>query len=186
MPNKILNTNIGLGFQRHRKYDTDMDRLGRMKTAQSELRKTKELNLQSEMKKLKKETNLYSIKRFSQIPYEVIMTERDFKLFSEVLQKAYGMGDVVGAIGNGVRDVAGNVVEGAGKVVGSGAGQLAGNVGGFIGGGKLGAALGGAALGPLGAIGGAVLGSIIGTKAGGAGARTLGQTLQNVGQDIHS
>jgi hypothetical protein len=27
---KILNTNQGLGFKRGRKYDTDLDRLGRM------------------------------------------------------------------------------------------------------------------------------------------------------------
>ena len=37
---KILNTNNpALGFTRGRKYDTDMDRLGRIKTAQGELTK---------------------------------------------------------------------------------------------------------------------------------------------------
>ena len=29
----ILNTRQGIGFQKHRKYDTDLDRLGRMETA---------------------------------------------------------------------------------------------------------------------------------------------------------
>lgn len=37
---KILNTNApGIGFTRGRKYDTDMDRLGRMDTAQRELQR---------------------------------------------------------------------------------------------------------------------------------------------------
>lgn len=45
---------MGLGFQRGRKYDTDLDRLGRMETAHSELRKTGELNMQKELKKSRK------------------------------------------------------------------------------------------------------------------------------------
>ena len=41
---KILNTNAP-GFIKGRKYDTDLDRLGRIKTAQGELREmNKELN----------------------------------------------------------------------------------------------------------------------------------------------
>lgn len=36
---KIMNTRIGIGFDRHRKYDTDLDRLGRMGSAQRELQK---------------------------------------------------------------------------------------------------------------------------------------------------
>lgn len=49
----VLNTKMGLGFDKHRKYDTDLDRLGRMETAQSELRKTGTLN--QELRKAKKE-----------------------------------------------------------------------------------------------------------------------------------
>lgn len=52
---KILNTNMGLGFTRGRKYDTDLDRLGRMDTSQRELNKVGELN--REMRKLGKELN---------------------------------------------------------------------------------------------------------------------------------
>lgn len=37
--NFILNTNAGVGFIKGRKYDTDLDRLGRMKTSQRELSK---------------------------------------------------------------------------------------------------------------------------------------------------
>ncbi len=41
---KILNTNAPtLGFTRGRKYDTDMDRLGRMETSHSEMNKVGEL-----------------------------------------------------------------------------------------------------------------------------------------------
>lgn len=50
---QILNTNQGLGFINGRKYDTDLDRLGRMDTSQRELAKVGQLG--SEMKKLNKE-----------------------------------------------------------------------------------------------------------------------------------
>lgn len=51
---KILNTNAPqLGFTRGRKYDTDLDRLGRMDTAQRELQRTNQLG--SEMRKMKSE-----------------------------------------------------------------------------------------------------------------------------------
>lgn len=54
---KILNTNNpALGFTRGRKYDTDMDRLGRIKTAQGELTKIGDLG--REMRKLNMELNL--------------------------------------------------------------------------------------------------------------------------------
>lgn len=56
---QILNTRLGLGFNKHRKYDTDMDRLGRMETAQSELRKTGTLN--DELRKAKQELRGYGI-----------------------------------------------------------------------------------------------------------------------------
>ena len=82
MPNRILNTNMGLGFQRGRKYDTDLDRLGRMETSHGELRRTRELNLQTEMKKLKKSMNTYSTRRFSAYPYKVTMTESQLRVFS--------------------------------------------------------------------------------------------------------
>ena len=51
---KILNTNNpALGFTRGRKYDTDMDRLGRMDTAQRELARVGDLG--KEMRKLQGE-----------------------------------------------------------------------------------------------------------------------------------
>lgn len=51
---KILNTNNpALGFTRGRKYDTDLDRLGRMETAQRELAKVGDLG--KEMRKLQGE-----------------------------------------------------------------------------------------------------------------------------------
>lgn len=53
---KILNTNNpALGFTRGRKYDTDLDRLGRMDTAQRELHRVGDLG--KEMRKLNKEIN---------------------------------------------------------------------------------------------------------------------------------
>lgn len=52
--NKILNTNAP-GFIKGRKYDTDLDRLGRMKTSQRELHKTGDLN--SEIREMNKELN---------------------------------------------------------------------------------------------------------------------------------
>lgn len=51
---KILNTNSP-GFIKGRKYDTDLDRLGRIKTAQGELRKTGDLT--SEIREMNKELN---------------------------------------------------------------------------------------------------------------------------------
>ena len=54
--NKILNTNLpGLGFIKGRKYDTDLDRLGRMKTSSRELSKVGELG--KEGRKLATELN---------------------------------------------------------------------------------------------------------------------------------
>lgn len=54
--NQILNTNgTNLGFIRGRKYDTDMDRLGRMETSHRELHKVNDLN--REMRKLSSELN---------------------------------------------------------------------------------------------------------------------------------
>ena len=56
---KILNTKLGLGFDKNRKYDTDLDRLGRTTTGMSEMRKTGELN--SELRKVKKELRGYGL-----------------------------------------------------------------------------------------------------------------------------
>lgn len=53
---KILNTNSPLlGFTRGRKYDTDLDRLGRMSTSQRELSRLGDLG--NEMRKLQGELN---------------------------------------------------------------------------------------------------------------------------------
>lgn len=51
----ILNTRGVAGFNRNRKYDQDMNRLGRMNTAQRELNMVGELN--REMRKLNTELN---------------------------------------------------------------------------------------------------------------------------------
>lgn len=169
MPSKILNTNIsGIGFQRGRKYDTDLDRLGRMKTAQSELRKTGELNLQKE---LKKTMATYSVKRFS-------------KLY----QKEYGMGDVVGAVGNGVRDVAGTALETGGKLLDNGVTKTVAGVAG-LGAMKAGASVGagiGSVLGPLGTIGGGLLGALATPFLAAKGTEVAGKALKSIGQDIHT
>lgn len=54
---KILNTNNPmLGFRRGRKYDTDLDRLGRMETGQREMAKGLG-DFRSEMRKLGQELN---------------------------------------------------------------------------------------------------------------------------------
>ena len=52
---QILNTNGVAGFTRGRKYDTDFDRLGRMKTSQRELNQVGGIN--SELRKLRQELN---------------------------------------------------------------------------------------------------------------------------------
>ncbi len=52
---RILETSGNPGFIRGRKYDTDLDRLGRMETSHRELSKVGELN--SEMRKLSRELN---------------------------------------------------------------------------------------------------------------------------------
>ena len=169
MPSKILNTNIsGIGFQRGRKYDTDLDRLGRMKTAQSELRKTGELNLQKE---LKKTMATYSVKRFSKIS-----------------QREYGMGDVVGAIGNGVRDAAGTAIETGGKLLDNGVTKTAAGIAG-LGAMGTGASVGasiGSVLGPIGTIGGGLLGALATPFLAAKGTEVAGKALKSIGQDIHT
>lgn len=156
---KILNTNMGLGFQRGRKYDTDLDRLGRMKTAQSELRKTGELNLQKELKK-SMATYSYRVKRFSAIRKK---------------QKEYGL---MSSIGEGVSTAAGGALETGGKLLDNGVSKT---IGGGVGMMK-GAALGGSILGIpgaiLGGLGGAVLGSGL-TGAAGKGLKAAGQELKS-------
>ncbi len=53
---KVLNTRMGLGFDRNRKYDTDLDRLGRMGTAQRELQ-TGPQQVREELRKMHNELN---------------------------------------------------------------------------------------------------------------------------------
>lgn len=54
---KILNTRGGVpGFDRNRKYDTDLDRLGRMGTAQRELQDGPR-QLRDELRKMHRELN---------------------------------------------------------------------------------------------------------------------------------
>lgn len=164
---KILNTNLGVGFQRHRKYDTDLDRLGRMKTAQSELRKTGELNLQKE---LRKSMNTYSVKRFSRIS-----------------QRNYGMGDVAGAVGSGVRNMAGSVLETGGKVLDNGLTKTAAFGAGLAGmgtGASLGATIGSAILPGLGTAAGGLIGAAATPFVTKNLVGAAGKTLKSVGQDL--
>lgn len=59
---KILNTNVtSLGFIRGRKYDTDLDRLGRMNTSHRELSKIGDLR--TEARKLNSELNKGGIEK---------------------------------------------------------------------------------------------------------------------------
>lgn len=54
--NQILNTNApSIGFKRGRKYDTDLDRLGRMETSHREL--TRLGDIQKEQRKMTRELN---------------------------------------------------------------------------------------------------------------------------------
>lgn len=176
MHNKILNTNIGgLGFQRGRKYDTDLDRLGRMETSHSELRKTGELNMQKELKKVKKSMNTYSVKRFSKIS-----------------QKNYGMGDVVESVGNGLKNAAGATLETGGKLLDNplakGAGFVAG-LGGMGTGASIGSAVGsvlGPVLGPVGPVLGGALGALAAPFVASKGVGIAGKTLKSVGQDLRT
>ena len=56
---KIMNTRLGLGFDKNRKYDTDLDRLGRTDTGMSEMRKTNDLN--KELRETRKELRGYGL-----------------------------------------------------------------------------------------------------------------------------
>ena len=58
---KILNTNLGVGFKKGRKSDTDLDRLGRMETSARELSKVGELG--REMRKMNTELRNESLGR---------------------------------------------------------------------------------------------------------------------------
>lgn len=159
---------MGLGFQRGRKYDTDMDRLGRMETAQSELRKTGELNMQKELRNLKKSMATYSIKRFSR-----------------VRQKEYGL---MGDVGNGVRDAAGGIVKGAGSLLDNGVTKTAATIGGIGLMGK-GAALGakvGSLAGPIGTMVGGIGGALLAPLAARKTVEVAGKGLKSVGESIQS
>lgn len=159
---------MGLGFQRGRKYDMDLDRLGRMETSHSELRKTGELNMQKELKKMKKSMHTYSVKRLS--------------------QKNYGIGDIATSVGNGVRDVAGTALETGGKLLDNGLAKGAGFVAG-LGSMGTGASIGstiGSVLGPVGSIAGGALGALATPFLTSKAVGVAGKTLKNVGQDIKS
>lgn len=159
---------MGLGFQRGRKYDTDLDRLGRMETSHSELRKTGELNMQKELKKVKKAMRTYSVKRLS--------------------QKNYGLGDVAESVGNGLRDAAGTTLETGGKLLDNGLAKGAGFVAG-LGGMSTGASVGsaiGSVLGPIGSLAGGAIGALATPFLAAKGVETAGKTLKSVGQDIHT
>lgn len=170
MHNKILNTNMGLGFQRGRKYDTDLDRLGRMKTAQSELRKTRELNLQGELKKLKKTMKIYSIRRFSSY------------------QKSFGLGDVAEGVGNGIRDAAGSTLKAGGKLLDNGLSKTAAfgvGLANMSSGASIGASIGSIA-GPVGTAIGGLVGGIATPFMAAKATGIAGQTLKSIGNDIHT
>ena len=114
----------------------------------------------------------YKIKRFSYIQK----------------QKEYGLGDVAGGVVNGVRDFAGNVIEGAGKVADSGVGKLAGagiGLANMSTGASLGASLGSIA-GPVGTFVGGTLGALASPFVGAKLVEAGGKTLKSIGQDIHS
>ena len=171
MHNQILNTNMGLGFQRGRKYDTDMDRLGRMKTAQFELRKTRELNLQGELKKLKKTMNMYSVKRFSWY------------------QRNYGLGNVAEGVGNGLMDAAGSTLKAGGKMLDNGLAKTAAagiGLGAMGSGATAGAAIGSAVGGPIGGAIGGLVGAAATPFAAAKATGIAGQTLKSIGNDIHT
>lgn len=52
----IINTNApSIGFRRNRKYDMDLNRLGRMKTSQRELHKTDDIR--AELREMQSELN---------------------------------------------------------------------------------------------------------------------------------
>ena len=96
------------------------------------------------------------------------------------------MGDVVWGVVNGARDLTGNVVEGAGKVVGSGVSKLAAGGVGAAKGAALGAGLLGSAIPVLGHVVGGIGGALLGGWAGSKAAGVAGSTLKNIGQDIHT
>ena len=171
MASRILNTNMGLGFQRGRKYDTDLDRLGRMETAQSELRKTGDLNLQGELKKLKKSMGrTYSVKRFS------VIRQR---------QREFGM---MGEVGDAVRDAAGNTLKMGGKLLDNGVTKTAAGIAG-IGAMGTGANIGAAAgsiFGPAGTVIGGALGALATPFVAAKGVGMAGKALKDVGNAVHS
>ena len=87
-------------------------------------------------------------------------------------RKYFGLADAaqntLGAVGGAIKSTAGGVMEGAGKVLDSGAGGLAGRIGG--------AAAGTALFGPLGGLAGLAFGN--------KPLRGLGKGLKNAGQDL--
>lgn len=103
-------------------------------------------------------------------------------------QREYGMGDVVGAVGNGVRDVTGTAIETGGKLLDNGATKTVAGIAG-LGSMGAGASLGasvGSVLGPLGTIGGGIIGGLATPFVAAKGVETAGKALKSVGRDIHT
>ena len=163
---KILNTNMGLGFQRGRKYDTDMDRLGRIDTAQGELRKgLRGFNLQKELKK-ESMRKTYSVKRFSAI------RQKDYSIMS--------------GIGEGAKQATGSALETGGKLLDNGLTKTAAGVAG-LGAMSTGAAIGstvGSVLGPAGTLIGGTLGGLATPFVAAKGVETAGKALKTAGQEM--
>jgi hypothetical protein len=89
-----------------------------------------------------------------------------------------------------INDTAGNVVEGAGKLLNNGVTKTAAGIAGAFAAPKILSSIGGMIAGPVGSViggaagilGGGLLTGLASSKLVG----TAGKTLQNIGQDIHS
>lgn len=174
---KILNTNLGVGFTKGRKYDTDLDRLGRMKTSHEELRKIGDLR--TELRQMNRELNMGMNRKIFSI-----------RRFSSIRQKEFGIGDmasgVVNGVTNGVREATGSAVESSGKLLDSGLGKTAGTIAG-IGNMGTGASVGatlGSALGPLGSVVGGAVGALAAPAVTSKIVSSAGKGLKQMGKEI--
>ena len=175
---KILNTNSA-GFIRGRKYDTDLDRLGRSST-QRELSGLRKLNFNKEIREVSRKTK----KELADA--ENININRELKDMATYRLKRKTFG-VIGEVGNVAKNVVGGTMETVGNVASSGVGKMAGAVGGAALAGKaMAAKIGGAAtlglgltpIGVLGAIGAGIAGAAV-AKGVGKGIKKMGQNLQD-------
>jgi hypothetical protein len=89
-----------------------------------------------------------------------------------------------------INDTAGNVVEGAGKLLNNGVTKTAAGIAGALAAPKILGSIGTMIAGPVGGLIGGAAGLLGGGLITGLGAAklagTAGKTLQNIGQDIHS